>query len=102
MKTNKSVTHHAGGNVPENIVKRMLAAYDTEQTALNTSIIQFLSETDAKRNETQSIAARTGLLIMGGSLSSPSQLNQETKGRMPKPSIAGLCPKGMNSQQVHG
>jgi hypothetical protein len=39
------------GNVPDNIFKRMLTAYDTEQTTLNSSIAQLQSEIDAKRNE---------------------------------------------------
>ena len=46
--------HH--GNVPDNIFKRMLSAYDTEQTALNIAIAQLQSEIDVKRNESQSIA----------------------------------------------
>ena len=46
--------HH--GNVPDNIFKRMLSAYDTEQTTLNIAIAQLQSEIDTKRNETQSIA----------------------------------------------
>jgi hypothetical protein len=44
------------GNVPDNIFKRMLAAYDKEQTALNNTIALLQSEIDAKRNESQGIA----------------------------------------------
>jgi site-specific DNA recombinase len=44
------------GNVPDNIFKRMLAAYDTEQTSINSSIAQLQSEIDAKRNESHGIA----------------------------------------------
>jgi hypothetical protein len=36
--------------------ERMLTAYDTEQTALNSAITQLQSEIDAKRNEAQGIA----------------------------------------------
>ena len=44
------------GNVPDNIFKRMLTAYDSEQTSLNNTIAQLQAEIEAKRNESQNIS----------------------------------------------